>query len=115
MDQGLAGVQRWPISPVQEEDNDDWLTIDGQEFDKGLEASLAGATSNTKNSDAMDVDPLNETESPEDKLASEQAMKLKDLATKVEIFVEGEGDLEGARFEERVFILCPLLSLLTNL
>lgn len=115
MDQGLASVQGWPISPVQEEDNDDWLTIDGQEFDKGLEASFAGATGNAKNSDAMDVDSQNETESLEDKLALEQAKKLKDLATKVENFVEGEGDLEGARFEERVFIFCLLLSLLTNL
>ena len=115
MDQGLASVQRWPISPVQEEDSDDWLTIDGQEFDKGLEASFAGAAGNAKNSDAMDVDPQNETESLEDKLASEQAKKLRDLATKVENFVEGEGDLEGARFEERVFILCLLLSLLTYL
>ena len=115
VDQGLASVQRWPISPVQEEDNDDWLTIDGQEFDRGLEASLAGTTGNAKNSDAMDVDPPNKTELLEDKLASEQAKKLKDLATKVEDFVEGEGDLEGARFEERVFILCLLLSLLTNL
>lgn len=100
MDQGLASVQCWPTLPAQEEDNDDWLTIDAQEFDKGLEASLAGATGNAKNSDAMDVDPPNETESPEDRLASEQAKKLKDLATKVENFVEGEGDLEGARFEE---------------
>jgi hypothetical protein len=73
-------VQRWPISPVQEEDNDDWLTIDAQEFDKGLEAPL------------------------------EQAKDLKDLATKVESFVEGEGDLEGARFEERVlFFICSCL------
>jgi hypothetical protein len=115
VDQGLASVQRWPISPVHEEDSDDWLTLDGQEFDKSLEASLAGATGNAKESDAMDVDPLNKTESLEDRLASEQAKKLKDLATKVEIFVEGEGDMEGARFEERVFILRPLLSLLTNL
>lgn len=115
MDQGLASVQHWPISPVLEEDNDDWLTIDGQEFDKSLETSFAGATGNAKGSDAMDVDPLNKTESLEDRLASEQAKKLKELATKVENFVEGEGDMEGARFEERVFILCPLLPLLTNL
>ena len=115
MDQGLASVQRGPISLVQEEDNDEWLTIDGQEFDKGLETSLTGATGNAKNSDAMDVDPQNETESLEDKLASEQAKKLKDLATKVENFVEGEGDLEGARFEERVFISLSAMSLLTNL
>ena len=109
VDQGLASVQRWPISPVQE-DNDDWLTIDGEEFDKGLEASLAGTTGNAKNSDAMDVDSPNKAESLEDKLAEEQAKKLKDLATKVESFVEGEGDLEGARFEERVSIFCTLLS-----
>jgi hypothetical protein len=115
VDQGLASVQRWPISPVREEDNDDWLTIDGQEFDKGLETSLAGATGDASNSNAIDVDPLYKTEFLEDKLASEQAKKLKDLATKVENFVEGEGDMEGARFEERVFILCPLLSLLTSL
>ena len=115
MDQGLASVQRWPISPVQEEDSDDWLTIDGQEFDKSLEASFAGATGNSKNSDAMDVDLPDKTESLEDRLASVQAKKFKDLATKVENFVEGEGDLEGARFEERVFILCLLLSLLTYL
>lgn len=100
MDQGLASVQRWPILPVQEEDSDDWLTIDAQEFDKGLEASLAGTTGNAENSDAMDVDPQNKTETLEDKLASEQAKKLKDLATKVGHFIEGKGDLEGARFEE---------------
>ena len=115
VDQGLASVQRWPISPVQEEESDDWLTIDGQEFDKSLEASLTGATGNAKNSDAMDIDTPNKEESLEDKLASEQAKKLKDLATKVENFVEGEGDLEGARFEERVFIFCLLLYLLTYL
>ena len=57
----------------------------------------------------MDVDPPNKIESLEDKLASEQAKKLKDLATKVENFVEGEGDLEGARFEEQV--IYPLSAL----
>lgn len=40
------------------------------------------------------------TESAEDKLVSEQAKQFKDLANKVESFVEGEGDIEGARFEE---------------
>jgi hypothetical protein len=33
-------------------------------------------------------------------MATEQAARLKTLAGKVESFVEGEGDLEGARFEE---------------
>lgn len=96
MDQGLASVQHWPVL-TQEEDDDSWLTIDAQDFDQGLEAALFG---NGNKPDGMDVDLPSETESPEDKIASEQAKRLKDLATKVENFVEGEGDLEGARFEE---------------
>ena len=115
VDQGLACVQQWPISPVQEEDNDDWLTINAQEFDQSLEATLAGATGNGKNPNAMDVDPPSEAESPEDKLASDQAKRLKDLATKVENFVEGEGDLEGVRFEEQVPFFVYPFSLFTNL
>jgi len=116
VDQGLASVQRWPILPIEEEDNDGWLTIDAQEFDRGLEATFTEARGNGKKINAMDVDLPSETESPEDKLASEQAKRLKDLASKVENFVEGEGDLEGARFEERVpFFFCSYLFPLTNL
>lgn len=49
-------------------------------------------------SDTMDIDdPGAEAEN---RLASAQAAKLQELATKVEQFVEGEGDLEGAQFEE---------------
>lgn len=59
-----------------------------------LEASRA-KPKESGGGDDMDVD-----ESPEDRLASEQAKKLKDLASKVENFIDGEGDLEGARFEE---------------
>ena len=39
-------------------------------------------------------------ESEEAELENEQASRLKSLAQKVEEFVEGEGDLEGARFAE---------------
>lgn len=56
-------------------------------------------TAPTTESDSMDVD---KEESPEDRLATEQAKKLQNLAAKVEQFVEGEGDMEGARFEEYV-------------
>jgi len=34
-------------------------------------------------------------------LASAQAAKLQELATKVEQFVEGEGDIEGEKFSEQ--------------
>jgi pyridoxal/pyridoxine/pyridoxamine kinase len=36
----------------------------------------------------------------EDEAATEQAAQLKKLAEKVDAFVEGEGDLSGAMFEE---------------
>lgn len=36
----------------------------------------------------------------EEKMAQDQAARLQELAKKVEGFVEGKGDLEGARFEE---------------
>lgn len=39
-------------------------------------------------------------EDAEDRYAQEQASKLQELAKKVEGFVEGKGDLEGARFDE---------------
>ena len=52
----------------------------------------------------MDVDqkdsPAAQQKFMEDKVANDEAKKLQDLANKVENFVEGEGDLEGARFEE---------------
>ncbi|KAK0473266.1 SGT1 protein-domain-containing protein [Armillaria novae-zelandiae] len=79
-----------------EEDNDEWLTIDAQDFDDLLQKS-----SKSQKSDDMDVDKSSET--LEDKMASDQASRLKDLASKVEEFVEGEGDMEGAKFEDEDF------------
>jgi ribonuclease I len=87
-----------------EEDADDWLNIDPQDFENMLQASLP-ASRRDADPAAMDVDNPEPAESAEDRLASEQASKLKELAEKVEGFVEGEGDLEGARFEEYVLSL----------
>jgi hypothetical protein len=39
-------------------------------------------------------------EDAEDRYTQQQAARLQELAKKVEGFVEGQGDLEGARFEE---------------
>jgi hypothetical protein len=49
---------------------------------------------------AMEIDNSTITQTTEDRTTLEHADRLKELATKVEDFVEGEGDLEGARFEE---------------
>lgn len=49
----------------------------------------------------MAVDAADDTAAAqEDKLANDQATRLQDLAKKVEQFVGGKGDLEGAKFEE---------------
>lgn len=77
-----------------DEDDDSWLNIDAEDFDDLLQkaAGRKGA--------ADDLDSMNVDETAEERLASDQASRLKDLASKVEKFVEGEGDMTGARFEE---------------
>jgi hypothetical protein len=83
------------------EEPDDWLDIDAQDFDNMLEQTMGASTSKARSDqNAMDVDKPESGETSEDRIAAEQASKLQNLAAKVEEFVEGEGDLEGATFEE---------------
>lgn len=83
------------------EEPDDWLDIDAQDFDNVLEQTMGASTSMARSDqNAMDVDKPDSGETLEDRIAAEQASKLQNLAAKVEEFVEGEGDLEGATFEE---------------
>ena len=44
--------------------------------------------------------PSDDPGAHEERIASDQAAKLRDLAEKVEKFVDGQGDLEGAVFSE---------------
>lgn len=84
----------------QEEDPDDWLNVDAQEFEQMLENTLKRPkASDQRGSNAMDIDDSN-LASDEDPIASKQAKQLKDLASKVEGFIQGEGELEGALFEK---------------
>jgi hypothetical protein len=48
----------------------------------------------------MDVDHSPLSESGEDGIRKAQVAKLQDLANKVDAFVSGKGDVEGAMFEE---------------
>jgi hypothetical protein len=76
------------------EDSDNWLSVDPSSLD-GLLASASGMNKATAQAtDKMDIDE------DEDAKVNEQAKRMKDLAGKVEKFVEGEGDLEGAVFDE---------------
>ncbi|TFK89759.1 SGT1-domain-containing protein [Polyporus arcularius HHB13444] len=83
-----------------EEDPDDWLNIEPAGFDEMLEKTMGASKDNEAASDPMNVDPQ---ETDEDRVARAQAERLRDLAKKVEQFVEGEGDLEGARFADEAF------------
>ena len=81
------------FSKCPEEEPDNWLDIDAENLDSVLQNMAPEKSTGT---DVMDIDQK------EEELAQGQALKLKSLAQKVEQFVEGEGDLEGARFEEYV-------------
>jgi hypothetical protein len=91
-----------PLFHTQDnEEPDGWLHINARDFDTMLEQTMGVSESQVRsNVNAMDVDKLEGEERSEDHIATEHASKLQDLAAKVEEFVEGEGDLEGARFEE---------------
>lgn len=69
------------------------MNVDAADFDDMLER-----TRPRPQFQAMDVD--SSSDGAEERVAKGQASKLYDLATKVQKFVEGEGDIEGARFEE---------------
>lgn len=84
------------------EDSDSWLDIDAENFDDMLEKAIAPNSRGRDGPDAMNVDD-NAEELAESRLATEQASRLQNLAEQVEEFVEGEGDLEGARFKEFVY------------
>lgn len=86
------------------EESDDWLNVNAEDFDTMLEQKLgkskgSGPPAET-NSDVMDVDTDDVVKAEEDRQAKEQATRLNDLAKKVETFLEGKGDVEGAKFEE---------------
>jgi len=88
---------------ISEEDSDNWLNVDGEQFENTLEKTMGLPTPKIQlDTESMDVDK-EQDEFPEDRVAAEQATRLKDLASKVEEFVEGEGDIEGARFEDEEF------------
>lgn len=85
------------------EDLDDWLNVEPTELDSSLRryAKAGKATEpTTQTATVMEVDDDDDGEGEEDQLANEQAHRLKALADKMEGFVEGEGVMEGAMFEE---------------
>ena len=76
------------------EDSDSWLEVDPDELDGMLQAASAGSRMKQDEGDTE----MTAAEGAE--FGDEHARVLRDLANKVNNFVEGQGDLDGARFEE---------------
>ncbi len=76
-------------SPDLQEDSDSWLVVDPDELDGMLQAASGGIPRTTSTDGAEHGE-----------LGDEHVKVLSDLAGKINSFVEGKGDLEGARFEE---------------
>ncbi|CAE6459920.1 unnamed protein product [Rhizoctonia solani] len=79
-----------PSSSSDEEDSTEWLQIDESTFDGMLKQKFSRK------------DAEQPGEDDEDQYTQEQAAKLQELAKKVEGFVGGKGDLEGAQFEDDI-------------
>ena len=84
------------VVSTRAEDSDSWLDIDTTTLDTMLEQTVK--VKQPPPSEAMPVDPPDEK--TEDDVTRQQTAKLQEMARKVEAFVEGKGDLEGARFDE---------------
>ena len=96
VNKALAQAPERLDSWVTGEDIDTWLNVDAENFEDMLQKTVSSKLAKGDPvADAMDVDNQEEEEA-----AAKEASKLADLAAKVEKFVEGEGDLTGARFEE---------------
>ncbi|KAJ3849925.1 SGT1 protein-domain-containing protein [Lentinula lateritia] len=80
-----------------DEDRDDWLNIDSQNFEDMLQR-VSGASDETKQSDVMDVD-----QKSMERTTSTETSQVRNLASKVEEFIKGEGDVEGAMFADEIF------------
>ena len=81
------------------EDDDDWLTVSAENFDSVLQEKMRLNDTPSISRD-MDVDHSPDSENGEVGMTKAQVAKLRDLASRVDAFVSGEGDLEGATFEE---------------
>ena len=90
----IAQAGENPMLPELEEQPDDWLNVDAESFDDKLKATMQARKSSSGEKD-MDVD-----EDDGDRVAAAQAERLQGFAKKVQKFVEGEGTLEGAMFDE---------------
>lgn len=80
----------YEANELTQEDSEDWLTVDPDELDGMMMRASGRDRAERANEDSAKPMDLDDT----------HAQALSDLAAKVGKFVEGEGDIEGARFDE---------------
>ena len=95
MDQAIQHADATPILELEVsadalEDSDSWLEVSPDELD----GMLLRASGKGQNEEAA------EGETAKMDLGAEHGQALQDLAKKVEQFVGGQGDIEGAKFAE---------------
>lgn len=83
------------------EDADDWLMVSAEDFDSVLKEKMR-LNDVQDTSHEMNVDHSPHSGNEEDGISKAQVAKLRDLAHNVDAFVSGQGDVEGAMFEEYV-------------
>lgn len=83
--EGSGDVEELKAGPNDPEDSDSWLEVDPEELDAMLVRMAGGGT-------ARAGEKVEVTE--------EDGKALQELADKVQAFVGGQGDMEGARFAE---------------
>ena len=88
----------------QDEDSDEWLDVNASDFDALLKQTSSQPLDADKNvpQSGTDFGSGSAVGDTEDRVATQQAERLQRMAQKIENFVQGEGDLEGALFEEYV-------------
>jgi hypothetical protein len=89
-----ADVSALEVRPSDPEDSDSWLEVSPDELD-GLMMKVSGQAPKSDAEQAGDQHRQRQAE-----LGEEHGKALGDLAKKVQEFVGGEGDIQGARFAE---------------
>jgi hypothetical protein len=77
--------------PSYKEDSDSWLEVSPEDVDAMLAARTGRSSGQAADDTGID---------PEVAEGDERGQALSDLAKKVESFVGGKGDVDGARFAE---------------
>lgn len=87
----LASAPDLEAPPSYQEDSDNWLEVSPEEVDAMLAARSGTASGGRQDQGEGDA-----------QAGDQRGEALSDLARKVEEFVSGEGDMDGARFAEYV-------------